>query len=187
MKLPFLLPPGVIDEGSVTFQWTIAILPEVDPLHPDDYTKYCIEEHFYPHDKRYAFNSPPGAKKVRKVLHEIDDADEIQNLLARGFKKSGLPCTDSGNKYKTEGELREDMKWEPIVKRVVTNEPARSSSPFLSLDAIPRHDSSGRVDYAVLVTIKPNRDIDLYSAILQRYPALQPIRLRTEAELRIRV
>ncbi|MCG8601449.1 MAG: S8 family peptidase [Verrucomicrobiales bacterium] len=188
VKLPLLLPSGTVSEGQVHFKWTVAILPEVDPLHSDDYTKHCVEASFYPNSKRYAFNPPknlPGGK--RQTLHIEDDQQVIQGLMTQGYQRSALPLTDSGNKYRTESAHRDEMKWEPIVKRVVTKRAPSVDEPFLVLDAIPRHESSGRLDYAVVVTMKATRNVDLYSEILQRYPALQPIRLRSEAELRVQV
>ncbi|MAS95008.1 MAG: hypothetical protein CMO55_17570 [Verrucomicrobiales bacterium] len=188
VKLPLLLPSGAVSEGQIHFKWTVAILPEVDPLHSDDYTKYCVEASFYPNSKQYAFNPPkfPAGRK-REILHLEDDQDRVAELLGQGYRQSALPRSDSGNKYKTESAHRDEMKWEPIVKRVVTKRANSVDEPFLVLDAIPRHESSGRLDYAVVVSMRATRNVDLYGEILQRYPALQPIRLRSEAELRVQV
>ena len=44
-----------------------------------------------------------------------------------------------------------------------------------------------KVDYAAVITISaPSCQEDLYNAVIRRYPALQPIRLRAEAEMRVR-
>jgi hypothetical protein len=56
------------------------------------------------------------------------------------------------------------------------------------LHAIPRNGATARFDYAAVVTITaPKFNGDLYDAVLRRFTALQPIRLRTEAELRIQI
>jgi hypothetical protein len=57
-----------------------------------------------------------------------------------------------------------------------------------SMGAIGRHAHVARFDYAVAVTISaPKFEGDLFKEIVTRYPVLQPIRLRTEAEIRVSI
>jgi hypothetical protein len=100
-----------------------------------------------------------------------------------------LPISKSGNEYKTEHERRAiDCKWEPIVRRSVSMLGDSLHEPFLVLHAIPRNGASARFDYATIMTIcAPKFTGDLYDLVLRRFTALQPIRLRTETELRVRI
>lgn len=190
IKLPVMLPSGVSIAGKVRVRWTVAGLPRVTPNHPWDYTSSCLEDSFYPHSRRFRFQNPVlGGKPKQRDLHEIEDRAEIAKLTSAGWKKSALPLTSSGNEYKTEEERRAiDCKWEPIVRRSKSMYASSLHEPCLVLHCIPRNGATERTDYAAVVTISaPRCSEDLYNAVVRRYPALQQIRLRSEAELRIRI
>jgi hypothetical protein len=95
----------------------------------------------------------------------------------------------SGNDYRDEQDRRSlDCKWEPLVRRSLRLKGKNLREPFLVLHAISRHRVSERFEYAAHVTVEaPKFDGDLYTEIRQRYPALAPIRLRTEAEIRVQI
>ncbi len=185
-KLIIPLPSELITKGKVEISWTIASLSSVDINHPGDYTNSCIEETFYPHSKVHLY-SDPTKKKARRLNVDLD-ATEIKSLIGKGWKKSEFPVSGSGNKYKNEFERRIDCKWEPIVRKSIRKEYASLHEPFLVLQAIGRNGVTTPFDYAAIVTIKPTKfDGDLYDEVLRRYQALTPIRLRTEAEVRIKI
>lgn len=190
VKLPILLPADVVATGKVDVTWTVAGLPPVSPNHPADYTTLCIQDTFYPNSQVFSFvkKDPLGKQKTRK-LHLKEHADEIKRLQADGWRKPSFPASESGNAYPTEHESRVlDYKWEPIVRRSVGKKATSFHEPFLVLHAIPRHGATGRLDYAAVVTISaPKFGGDLYDAVLRRFTALQPIRLRTQAELRVQI
>jgi Subtilase family len=48
VRLPIMLPVGLLISGKVTIRWTVAALPPVSANHPSDYTCCCIEDTFYP-------------------------------------------------------------------------------------------------------------------------------------------
>jgi len=60
--------------------------------------------------------------------------------------------------------------------------------PFLTLQAIGRNGARDPFDYVVVVTVRAEKyEGDIYTAIRNEYPALAPIRLRTEAETRVQI
>lgn len=189
VKLPIMLPPQLVTTGKVTLKWTVAALPPVEPNHPSDYTAMCIEDTFYPDSRIFTYSPKRGTVGVKpRRLHQIDDAATIQTLLTDGWKKSGLPVSESGNQYPSETDRRIQYKWEAIVRRSKSKLATSLNEPSLVLHAIPRHGSSRRLEYAAVVTISaPKFSGDLYDAVIRRYSALQPVRLRTEAELRVRI
>lgn len=187
VKLPLLLPENLVTKGKLKFRWTIGILPQVDANQASEYTKVCIQDTFYPHSYRVRFSPPAGIKQRHKVLHLLNDADEARYLLAQGWKKSGWPVSESGNDYLTESKLRGELKWEPVVRKRTSKQASSIEDPFLVLHAIPRGGATGKVAYAVVVTITATQDVDIYQAILQKNPVLQPVRLRSETELRVRI
>lgn len=189
VKLPILLPPNLVMTGTVTVRWTVAALPPVAPNHPFDYTAMCIEDTFYPNNHVFTY-SPRDIMSTEKPckLHTHNDAVDIKKLLARGWKKSALPVSDSGNKYQTEGERRSKYKWETIVRRETSKRATSLDEPFLVLHTIPRHGVSSRLDYVAIVTIAaPKFSGDLYDAVVKRFTALQQVRVRTQTELRVRI
>ncbi len=189
VKLPIMLPPNVVTNGKVTVKWTVAALPPVAPNHPSDYTAMCIEDTFYPNSLVFTYTPKRDLIGVKaRRLHVRDDVAEIRNLLADGWKKSVLPVSGSGNQYPSESERRVRYKWEAIVRRSKSKFAASLHEPFLVLHAIPRHGATSRLNYAAAVTISaPKFTGDLYDAVIRRFTALQPVRLRTEAELRVQI
>jgi len=186
-KLPIPWPKKAIP-GKIQIHWTVAALAPIDPMHPGDYTSCCLEETFYPHAQKYKFRPPKGTSAKEKVLHLVDDATVIASLLKKNWKQAGWPETDSGNVYLDEQERRLDCKWESIVRRTKSKYAKSVDSPLMTLHAIGRNGAHERFDYVVLVTLKaPKFAGDLYTEIRQEFPALAPIRLRTEAETRIQI
>jgi hypothetical protein len=173
----------------VEITWTVAALCPVEMDHPGDYTSCCIEDTFYPNSEVFNFVSEPRpGKKVTKKLHLRDDRVEIQNL-GPTWKKPSFPASRSGNVYPTrEQDKRElDYKWDTLVRRTVTIRGASLYLPFLVLHAIGRHDAADTFPYAAVVTISaPKFSGDLHNEIVRRFPVLQPIRVRSEAEIRVR-
>lgn len=190
VRLPLMLPPLLVKAGTIQMTWTIGALPPVSPNHPSDYTTMCIEDTFYPDSLTFSFANPdPKASPKFRKLHLRDDVAEIADLKSKKWKQAPLPVSDSANVYRDEASRRSlDYKWEPIVRRYASKRAASLHEPFLILHAIPRHNAAGRVSYAAAVTISALKfDGDLYSEVLKAKPALQPIRLRTESEIRIKI
>ncbi len=188
VRLPIPLPDAVSASGKVSFCWTVAGLPPVDSNHPSDYTSGCLEDTFYPHARRFGFTDPANPRN-KKVLDTDNDKTEIAAVLSKGWKKGAFPVTDSGNSYKDERTRRAlDCKWEPVVRRDLNKMASGILRPFLTLQAIGRNDFPDRFDYAVIVTVRaPKYNGDLYTDVRSQFPALAPIRVRTEAEIRVQI
>ncbi|MEQ8837225.1 MAG: S8 family serine peptidase, partial [Lacipirellulaceae bacterium] len=187
-KLPIPWPSNVTIPGMIDVHWTVAALAPVDPMHPGDYTSCCLEETFYPNAQKYEFRPPKGTKEKTKRLHVVDDQAEIKRLLKSKWKQSAWPLSESGNTYQDEEERRLDCKWESIVRRSTSKRAEKVESPLMTLHAIGRNGAHERFDYVVIVTLRAAKfEGDLYTEIRQEYPALAPIRLRTEAETRIQI
>jgi hypothetical protein len=189
VKLPIMLPPNLLTAGKVTVKWTVAALAPVSPNHPSDYTAMCIEDTFYPNSHVFTYSPKKGALGEKPCrLHSKNDSSEARRLLNLGWKKSTMPISESGNQYPSESERRLRYKWEATVRRVKSKLAISLHDPFLVLHAIPRHGASARLEYAAVVTLSaPNYSGDLYGAVIRRYPALQPVRVRTEAEVRVQI
>lgn len=190
MQLPIMVPAEVISAGTVNIRWTIASLPSVSARHPADYTSSCIEDTFYPHCDVYVYSKTDDrGKKFTKRLNVEENVDEVSALFADGWTRSDLPSPESDNEYPTEEENRSlKYKWEPVVRRSVSKQCDSLNDPFLVLHPIGRNGATERFDYAAAITISaPGFSGDLYTQVLRQFSALQPIRLRTESELRISI
>jgi hypothetical protein len=188
VRLPIPWPSGIEIPGKLQITWTVAALTPVDPNHPSDYTSCCLEETFYPHSQLYFFSPKKDETGNAKRLHLVHDTTEIKKLTAKGWKQSSFPVSESGNAYKDEHERRLDCKWEPIVRRHTSKFAKNIHEPFLTLHAIGRNQASERFEYVALVTLRASKfEGDLYAEIRKQYPALAPIRLRTEAEIRVQI
>ncbi len=189
VRLPIMLPSGVITKGNVHIKWTVAALSPVIANHPSDYTTICIEDTFYPNDQIYTYSPNLSLSHEKAIkLHAHDDALQISALIAKGWTKSTQPVSASGNQYPTEGERRLQYKWEPVVCRIKSMRATSLNNPFIALHAIPRHGEINRVEYAAIVTISaPKFSGDLYDSVVRNFTALQPVRIRTESEIRISI
>ena len=189
-KLLIPLPDNLSIPGTLRISWTIAAMCPIEFDHPGDYTACCIEDTFYPHSEMFSFSlDVKDQKKQQRRLNVITDKAEIARL-GKLWKKSEFPVSRSGNVYpKAEQELRElDYKWDTVVRRSVTVRADSLRNPFLVLHAIGRHAEVNRFPYAAVVTISaPKYQSDLHNEIVRRFPVLQPIRVRTESEIRIRI
>jgi hypothetical protein len=187
-RLQIPLPTGLNIPGNIKITWTVAAMCPVEFAHPGDYTACCIDDTFYPHSEIYTFTPVKMGAGTPKHFH-IQDEKAAISALGGGWKRSEFPATRSGNKYPTEHEKRDqEYKWDTIVRRSVSARVASLHQPFLVLHAIGRHSQVNRFPYAAVVTISaPKFTADLHNEIVRKYPVLQPIRIKSQAEIRIRV
>ena len=187
VKLPVMLPEDFEYTGNVKVEWTVAALSEVDPNHPSDYTSCCIDSTFYPDSFKYRWSDSDNSSGNKpKVLRYGDDFKEIEELEKLNWKSSEFPVSGSGNQYKSEEDARLNCKWEPIVRCRVVKRANGIYKPFIVLHAIGRNGFTSSMRYVAIVTITA-KDGDLYNAIRSRYPALAPVRIRTQNEVRIEI
>ena len=189
IRLPIPLPTALDIPGKVQIAWTIAGLPPTDLNHPGDYTCGCIEDTFYPNSQVFTFTEPVKVKPKKVVMHLENDEKEIAKLVAKGWHKSDFPQSESGNKYKDETQRRAlDCKWEPVVRREKSKFSTGLFEPSLILHGIGRHGVGDRFGYVAVVTVRaPKYKGDLYAGVRTQYPALAPIRVKTEAEIRVAI
>lgn len=186
LEIPFL---NDLDyKGKVDITWTIAIACKPNSLNTEDYTTNCIEDFFYPNSNAYKFTAPEGKPSRKKNI--IKQEEEINNLLAQGWKKSKYPVTESGNKYLNEQERRANFKWDTIVKKGVSITYKNLDSPYLVLHAMDRYvddNSSDFFNYAVAVTVH-YRDYegDAYKQTVKNYNQLEVAEIRNRNELLVK-
>ena len=168
------------------------MLSDVDELSSDDYTSNTIEVAFYPHQSKYLFKNKTkqmldGQKKDSEVVDVIEDQERAEYLIANGWEQSTFPKTDSPSiQYKTESELRTDLKWDSLDTRSITKRANGVSSPVFHVHALGRGSRTlgKKVKFALILTVTaPKAKIDLYGRILNVYNALIPIQLKSVVDI----
>lgn len=191
----YLIPwEDTINDGSVTFKWTAAVLSDVDELSSADYTSNTIEVAFYPHQSKYLFKNTSkqlldGKKKDSEVVDVINNLQRAEYLIANGWEQSTFPKTDSpSTQYKTESELKADLKWDSLDTRSITKRTDGVSAPVFHIHALGRGNRTvgKKVKFAMVLTVTaPKVKIDLYSRILNVYNALIPIQIKSVIDIDI--
>ena len=177
-----------IDQGSTSFKWTLAILSDVDQLSSDDYTSSTIEVTFFANKNKYSFKNKnsiliPGESTLKKSeIVDIDlNPDRAELLISLGWKKDNFPVTDSPKKqFVNESDLRNDLKWDTLDTRLLSKQSSGLRNPSFHVHAIGRGSrlEDLKVKFALVLTVtSPKAEIDLYSSILSKFPALLPIEL----------
>ena len=182
-KIPWI---NEIQEGKATIRWTVAVLTEVDAHSPDDYTSSSVVTAFYPNSHKYNFKNDEG--KVMGVDTSIQLA-MIKALRATGWKQDNFPISESGpTPYATEGELRSDLKWDSVDNRVLRKFSRGVKDPIFHIHALRRGTRNivKKVKYALVLTVEtPKASIDLYSRVVNAFPALVPIKLTLPVEVQV--
>lgn len=190
----FLIPWENIQQGKVKFQWTAAVLTDVDHLSSDDYTSSAVEVAFYPNRNRFNFRNVTGraldgSRKKSEVVDVAVNPDRAAYLLENGWEQSSFPKSDPVDlQFRTEAELRADLKWDSIDTREVSKHSKNITEPTFHVHALGRgsRNNGAKVKYALVLTVTtPSAEIDLYDTILNKYSALIPLQLTTEAQINV--
>lgn len=193
----FLIPwDGSIREGTASFKWTAAVLTDVDQLSSDDYTFSAIEVSFYPNRNKYLFKNVnkialDGSYKLSEIVDIDRDPDRELILLENGWEKGSFPVTSSAvSQFRTERDLRKDLKWDSVDTREISKRVVGISQPAFHIHALGRgkRNESKSVKFALILTVStPKSKVDIYSKILNTYSALIPLNIISESEVVVRV
>lgn len=183
-----------IQQGKVQFQWTIAVLTDVDQLSCDDYTSSSVEVTFYPNVNKYKFTNTnnvliDGRLKKSEIVDIVVNPERRLELLAMGWSQSAYPITDSAKtQIKKEEDLKADLKWDSLDTRTLNKNAVSVEAPAFHVHSLGRGSRLGeaKVKFALVLTVTaPKAEIDLYSNILNSYPALLPLQLKALNEIEV--
>jgi len=155
VKAPIPIPAGGL-EGRVKIKATLCYATKVDPNTPDSYTQSAIEA-----------TLRPNAEKFRD---------------AKATRPNPRPFFDHG-RYESESTLREfGLKWDTVMSGeagLIADKSVRE--PYFELHYIPREgahpvSSAERMPYALIVTIRAPKSVDIYDKVRTRYAGkIRPI------------
>ncbi|TVX91609.1 MULTISPECIES: S8 family peptidase [Paenibacillus] len=171
LRAPVPLPSGDL-EGMIGITATLVIAPEVDPSYPNTYTRGGLEVTFRPDSTKRKIS-----KEGKVPLHANSKSFfNVKNLFGSGAY---------------EYELRDEgHKWEPCLK--VTQQFKSASLNAPCFDIYYHHRGEGMklkepapIQYALVVSIKANKVVDLYDRVLRTYSnILIPLRPQNRIQIR---
>lgn len=152
--IPF--PSGGLT-GMVSVKATICYKSATDPHHPGNYTQAGLEVFFRPHDKKYK------------------NAEQIHPNTKPFFGASTMGLM--------EDEMRRDAwKWENCLQARRSMQSRSLNNPSFDIHYNARLEGRNfappeRLPYAMVITVKANRVVDLYDQIVREYATLiEPLR-----------
>ncbi|MGG8495202.1 S8 family peptidase [Tenacibaculum sp. TC6] len=183
-----------IDEGTVEFNWTASVLTDVDHLSSDDYTSSTVETTFYPNKNKYQFKNVnnieiDGKIPKTKIIDIVANQKEYEVLLEQGWEQSKYPVTNSAvTQFKSESELRNDLKWDSLDIRSINKKANGISNPVFHIHALGRGNraKNDKVSFSLLLSVRaPKAKVDIYNKILNKYSALVPLRIETNVDIQV--
>lgn len=178
LKIPV---PQSCTAKKIKISWTVVVDTPPNPLFVEGYTSTSIEDALHPHEDKY--NLYKEGKTRKKDI--VTNKEEVKQLMTEGWALGSIPASVTPDKFSTESERRDDLKWDTVAKRSKPFQIRSLKNPFLTFHALDRDTLKTRVRYSVAVTIEAlDYQGDLYSEILNEYKVLQPISVRLEQEIR---
>ncbi|PGU46923.1 S8 family peptidase [Bacillus cereus] len=173
--------PQACGASKIKISWTVVTDTPPNPLFAEGYTSTAIEDALHPHEEKY--NLYNGSRTLKRDV--VTNAEAVEQLISEGWTLGSIPASVTPDKFATESERRDDLKWDTVAKRSKVFQANSLKNPFLTFHAIDRETDKTRVRYSVAVTIEAlDYQGDLYSEILSEYQVLQPINVRLEQEIR---
>jgi len=185
-----------IEKGKVNLKWTVAVQSDVDHLSSDDYTSSSVEVTFYPNKNKFQFNNVnnstiDGELKKSEVVDISLNPERANHLHQNGWKRATFPKTDSAKgQFQSELDLRDDLKWDSLDSRELSKLAKNVTDPVFHVHALGRgkRNSTRKVKFVLILTVEaPKADVDLYSEILNKYAALVPLSIKTQADINVQV
>lgn len=163
------LPPGKL-AGFVRVSATLAIAPEIDPQHPDAYTRAGVEVTFRPHTGKFA-TAKDGAKRKQP---------QTSSFFSEGNVYGGA-----------ESALREDgHKWEPVLRATRKYRASSLFEPCFDIKYHHRDEAAPNltalpIPYALVISLHAPKVADLYNQVVRAYRnELSPFRPQLRPTLR---
>jgi hypothetical protein len=165
IRAPIPMPADTLT-GKAVITATLCYTTNIDPHHPGNYTRAGLEATFRPH----------GDRRTR--------ADQVH--------PDSKPFFGKAQKGLTEEELRRDAwKWENTLHASVSFYGTSLKNPAFDLHYNSRleghnHNAGQQLRYAMVISIKARREVDLYDRVVRRYATqLEPLRPVIDIPVRV--
>ena len=178
VSLPFPIPEQTVRGRTLDLRWTVVYTSPTDPTDPVDYAQAGLELAFRPHARRFRFMDPHTGRSV--TLDTVSDAERVLEILRGGGQPGSVPVTRAPDRVRNEALLREEGKWETVVRSSVRMRASGLFEPQLTLSYLARAHGlllpdAPALDYTVLLTVRAPSGVALYDATRQQYRVLDPL------------
>lgn len=170
--------------GNVKVRWTISFTSATDPQDVVEYTLAGLEAVYRPNSALFTMQPPRDSALSGIDVDLRTDGAKIQALANEGYKLSNFPKTRSGKAIRSEQTLREEGKWETVVRHEDGLRSTTLHQPELWLTYYeraegqlvpPKMDTS--LDFALVMTVHARQAPELYELVRAdtRFSALAPL------------
>jgi hypothetical protein len=113
---PLPYPTAGLTSGNVKLRWTISFTSPTDPSDAVEYTLAGLEVVFRPNAALFVMSPPPGGAGSACAVDIRRDAARIQQLANENWRLSTNPRSRSGRAIRSEHTLRDEGKWETVMR-----------------------------------------------------------------------
>jgi hypothetical protein len=163
-------------------RWTLGFFAPVEPANPVDYSSAGIHVLFRPHRARYSFTYPNDQDAGTYNIEASENVSLIPYLEnVKECKRSTYPVTADQPGVATEVVRRSrDGKWEGVVRMDKRMQGKSLREPRLDFHMLTREGGDLLTDaddlrYALLVSIRAPKGIDLYDRVSTEATLLAPL------------
>jgi hypothetical protein len=181
----YALPyPSAGVDGRVKARWTISFTSPTDPQDAVEYTLAGLEVVFRPSSVARTMQPPRGSGKPAVDVDLRSDGSVIQKLANDGYELSNFPKTRSGKAIRSEQTLRDEGKWETVVRYEDGLNASSLHQPELWITYYERAEgqlvpskTETSLDFTLVMTVSAARAPGLYERVLadNRFAVLTPL------------
>lgn len=169
--------------GRVKARWTVSFISPTDPQDAVEYTQAGLEVVMRPNATAYTM----GLKNSGKKPIDVDlrtDGELIQNLASQGWTLSLNPKTRSGKAVRSEHTLRDEGKWETVMRHEDGANADKLHLPSIWVTYYERAEgqlipkaTATSLDFTLVMTIESKKTLDLYEQVRAdaRFAILTPL------------
>lgn len=177
--------------GRVKARWTISFISPTDPQDAVEYTQAGLEVAMRPNAAAYTMSLKNTGQKAVDVDLRTDGA-LIQDLANQGWELSLNPKTRSGKAIRSEQTLRDEGKWETVMRHEDGANATTLHLPSIWLTYYERAEgqlipktTGADLDFTLIMTIKAKTVPDLYEQVRAdaRFVILNPLTIPVRARV----
>jgi hypothetical protein len=175
--------------GRVKARWSISFISPTDPQDAVEYTQAGLEVVMRPNAAAYTMSLKNSGQKPIDVDLRTDGA-LIQNLANQGWELSLNPKTRSGKAIRSEQTLRDEGKWETVMRHEDGANATTLHLPSIWLTYYERAEgqlipkaTAAELDFTLIMTVEAKRVPDLYEQVRAeaRFAVLTPLTIPVHA------
>ena len=180
-SLPY---PSAGVDGRVKMRWTISFTSPTDPQDAVEYTLAGLEVVFRPSSVARTMQPPRGSGKPGVDVDLRTDGALIQKLANEGYELSNFAKTRSGKAIRSEQTLRDEGKWETVVRYEDGLNASSLHQPEIWITYYERSEGQlvpskmeTSLDFTLVMTVSAARARDLYERVIadSRFAVLTPL------------